>query len=375
MLVTRVTDGGVLVSRSRPTSRDVARLAGVSRTTVSLVLNNVPDVKISPETRQRVLDAARQLNYYPDISARRLVSGKTHTVALVWHRGPDSTYRDAFLPGLLQGITRAARHYGYHLLFRPIDPDDPDDVYVELARGHHTDGLVLSGPRADDPHLLDLYQDGFPLVLHGQLPGTDIPSVDVDNVRGAIQAVRHLLALGHRRIGMITNAPLAYISSRQRLDGYRQALEEAGLPYDPELVRFGDFDEESGREAMLSLLDLPTPPTGIFVASDMVAIGALRAILDQGLRVPEDIAIVGFDDIAAARFVSPPLTTIRVPAFALGWTAGELLIRIIEHDRPEQTQVLLETDLIVRRSCGAKEGGEKQGRTKKGSEQVRRRGD
>jgi LacI family transcriptional regulator len=158
---------------------------------------------------------------------------------------------------------------------------------------------------------------------------------------------------------MITNAPLAYISSRQRLDGYRQALEAAGLTYDPELVQFGNFDEESGRKAMLSLLDLPTPPTAVFVASDMVAIGALRAILDHGLRVPEDIAIVGFDDIAAARFVSPPLTTIRVPAFGLGWTAGELLIRIIEQDQPEHTQVLLETELIVRRSCGAKEGGGK----------------
>ena len=348
------------MSRSRPTSRDVARLAGVSRTTVSLVLNNVPGVKISPETRQRVLEAARQLNYYPDVSARRLVSGKTHTIALVWHRGPDAVYWDAFLPGFLQGITRAARRYGYHLLFRPIEQDEPDDAYVELARGHHTDGLVLSGPRADDPHLLGLHRDGFPLVLHGQLPGTDIPSVDVDNVRGAIQAVRHLLALGHRRIGLITNAPLAYTSARQRLDGYRQALEEAGLVPDDDLVRFGDFDEESGRRAMSDLLDLPSPPTAVFVASDMVAIGALRAILDRGLRVPEDIAVVGFDDIAAARFVSPPLTTIRVPALGLGWTAGELLIRIIEQDVPNQTQVLLETELIVRQSCGAQKakGGE-----------------
>lgn len=351
------------MNRPRPTSSDVARLAGVSRTTVSLVLNDVPDVKISPETRQRVLDAARQLNYYPDVSARRLVSGKTHTIALVWHRGPDATYRDAFLPGLLQGITRAARYYDYHLLFRPIELDDPDDAYVELARGHHTDGLVLSGPRSDDPHLLDLYQDGFPLVLHGQLPGTDIPSVDVDNVRGAIQAVRHLLALGHRRIGLITNAPLAYTSSRQRLDGYRQALEDAGLTYDPDLVRFGNFDEESGRKAMASLLDLPSPPTAVFIASDMVAIGALRAIWDRRLRVPQDVAVVGFDDIAAARFISPPLTTIRVPAFGLGWAAGELLVRIIEQDPPEQTQVLLETELIVRQSCGAREakGGEGRG--------------
>ncbi len=337
----------------RPTSRDVARLAGVSRTTVSLVLNNVPDVHISPETRQRVLEAARQLGYYPDASARRLVSGKTHTIALVWHRGPDQMYRDAFLPGLLQGVTRAARRYGYYVLFRPIEPDEPDDAYVELARGRHTDGLILSGPRSDDAALTQLYQDQFPLVLHGQLPDTDIPSVDVDNVQGARIAVEHLLRLGHRRIGMITNAPLAYTASQQRLEGYRRALEGWGLPYDENLVRYGNFDEESGLRAMERLLTLNPRPTAVFVASDMVAIGALRVLREHTLRVPEEIALVGFDNIAAARFITPALTTVHVPAFGLGWAAAELLIRIIEGDQPAETQVRLETELIVRESCGA----------------------
>lgn len=337
----------------RPTSRDVARLAGVSRTTVSLVLNNVPDVHISPETRQRVLEAARQLNYYPDVSARRLVSGKTQAIALVWHRGPDQMYRDAFLPGVLQGATRAARRYGYHLLFRPIEPDESEDAYVELARGRHTDGLILSGPRSDDTALLDLHREQFPIVIHGQLPGTDIPSVDVDNVQGAMMAVEHLLRLGHRRIGMITNAPPAYTASRQRLEGYRRALEAAGIPDDEELVRYGNFDEESGRQAMEALLSLEKRPTAVFIASDMVAIGALRALREHGLRVPEDMAIVGFDDIATARYLIPALTTVHVPAFGLGWGAAELLIRIIEDDLPNETQVRLETQLVVRESCGA----------------------
>jgi LacI family transcriptional regulator len=337
----------------RPISRDVARLAGVSRTTVSLVLNNVPDVHISPETRQRVLEAARQLNYYPDVSARRLVSGKTSTIALVWHRGPDRTYRDAFLPGLLQGVTRAARQYGYYVLFRPIEPDEPDDAWVELARGRHTDGLILSGPRSDDTALRDLHREGFPLVLHGQLPGTDIPSVDVDNESGAMTAVRHLLALGHRRIGMVTNAPLAYTASRQRLEGYRRALEEAGIPFDEALVRYGNFDEESGRQATEALLALEERPTAVFIASDMVAIGALRALREHSLRVPEDMALVGFDDIATSRYLTPALTTVHVPAFGLGWSAAELLIRIIDGDTPSETQVRLETELVVRESCSA----------------------
>jgi len=341
------------MARRRPTSHDVAKLAGVSRTTVSLVLNDVPGVNISPETRQRVLEAARQLNYYPNAAARRLVSGQTHTIALVWHRGPDRTYRDAFLPGLLQGITRAARHYGYHVLFRPIDPDEPDDCYVELARGRHTDGLILSGPRSDDTHLLDLHRDGFPLVLHGQLPGTDIPSVDIDNVRGAALAVEHLLKLGHRRIGMITNAPLIYTASRQRLEGYRQALAQAGIPYDERLVQYGNFDEESGQQAIEALLALDPPPTAVFIASDMVAMGAMRTLRDRGLRVPDDMAIVGFDDITAARFIVPALTTVRVPTFGLGWTAAERLIRLIHRDPLQETHVLLETELVVRESCGA----------------------
>jgi LacI family transcriptional regulator len=319
------------------------------------VLNDVPDVRIGSETRQRVLEAAHRLNYYPDATARRLVSGKTHTLALVWHRGPDPTYRDSFLPGLLQGITRAARHYNYHVLFRPIEPDDPEGSYVDLARGRHTDGLILSGPRFDDPHLQQLHQDGFPLVLHGQLPNSDIPSVDVDNVHGGTAAVKHLLALGHRRVGIVTNAPLAYASSRLRLDGYRQALEQANIPYDEDLVQYGNFDEESGCVSIEALLMLDEPPTAVFVASDMVAIGALRALRDQGRRVPEEIAVVGFDNITAARFITPALTTFHVPTFGLGWSAAELLIRIIKGDHPKQTQVLLDTELVTRESCGANE--------------------
>jgi LacI family transcriptional regulator len=321
------------------------------------VLNDVPDAHISPETRQRVLEAAKRLNYYPDAAARRLASGKTRTIALVWHRAPDRTYRDAFLPGLLEGAARAARHYGYHLLFRPVEVDDPNGSYAELVRGRHTAGLILSGPRSDDVYLLDLQEDGFPIVLHGQLNGTDIPSVDVDNVQGALSAVRHLHLLGHRRIGIVTNAPLVYAASRQRLAGYRRALEEAHIPHDDALVHQGNFDEESGYAAVKELLAVDEVPSAVFIASDMVAMGALRALQEEGVSVPEDMAIVGFDDITAARFITPALTTIHVPTFGLGWSVAELLIRIVEGRPPEETQVQLDTELIVRESCGAHVAG------------------
>ncbi|HFC08940.1 MAG TPA: LacI family transcriptional regulator [Chloroflexi bacterium] len=340
-------------SPKRSTSYDVARLAGVSRTTVSLVLNNAPNAHISPETRQRVLEAAHKLHYYPHASARRLAQGRTATVALVWHRGPDADYRDAFLPALLQGITRALRQHGYHLIFRPLEPDEPDDAFLELAQGRHADGLILSGPRADSPYLEALHQQGFPLVLHGQLPDSDIPWVDVDNRQGARQATEHLLSLGHRRIGMITNAPLDYVASRQRLEGYRQALAEAGVTPDEAWVQWGNFDEESGYRAMQKLLACLPRPTAVFVASDMVALGALKAVWDAGLRVPQDVAIVGFDDLTTTRFTIPPLTTVRVPAFRLGQEAGNLLIEIITRGKAFQPHILLQTSLIVRASCGA----------------------
>jgi LacI family transcriptional regulator len=338
---------------SHVTQRQVAKEAGVSRTTVSLVLNEVPDAHISPQTRQRVLEAARRLDYYPDAAARRLASGKTRTIALVWHRAPDRTYRDAFLPGLLDGISRAARRYGYEVLFRPVGADEPNGSYIELARGRHTDGLILSGPRSDDDRLLALHAERFPVVLHGRLRGTDIPSVDVDNVLAARMAVDHLLGLGHCRIGMITNAPLVYAASRQRLEGYRKALQGAGIEYEEALVREGNFDEESGYDAVTDLLALSPPPSAVLIASDMVAMGGLRALQERGVSVPDGLAVVGFDDITAARFITPSLTTVHVPTFGLGWSAAELLIRIIDGDQPDESQILLDTHLIIRESCGA----------------------
>jgi LacI family transcriptional regulator len=177
--------------------------------------------------------------------------------------------------------------------------------------------------------------------------------VDVDNIQGALTAVNHLLTLGHRRVGMITNAPLIYAASRQRLEGYRKALEQAGVPYDEALVHEGNFDEESGYAAICDLLALDEPPSAVFIASDMVAIGALRALQEGRVSVPEKVAIVGFDDVTAARFITPALTTVHVPTFGLGWGAAELLVRIIDGEQPKDRHVLLDTELIIRESCGA----------------------
>jgi LacI family transcriptional regulator len=335
--------------------RQIAEEAGVSRTAVSFVLNDVPGITISPETRQRIVEVARQFNYIPDSMAQALASGRVGTIALVLRQSPHQVVSDAFLAPVVQGVAAAVKSVGYHVLIEPLDPADTRITYGDLVRGRRADGILLSGPRLDDGELSRIQEENIPIVMMGQLPGSHIPFVDVDNVHGARVATEHLISLGHRRIACITNAPPAYTASRERLEGYRQALEQAGIAFDESLVRFGDFTDESGAQAMADLLATARPlPTAVFVASDVVALGALNAIQRSGRRVPGDMALVGFDDIPLAGYVDPPLTTLRLPSYGLGWGAGQMLIRLIaDRDDVKETQVLLNTELVIRESCGS----------------------
>jgi len=326
-------------------------MAGVSRTTVSFVLNDVPGVKISEETRQRVLRAARDLDYYPTAAARSLASGKTHRIGLILGEGQERLAADAFLPAFLQGVTASVHRRGYLLMLQLAEDVPSHEAYVRLIREQQVDGLILSGPRSDDPLLPQLAEERFPLILHGQPNGHDFPCVDVDNQAGAYQAVKHLIKLGHRRIGFISNAPLSYSGAQERFAGYRRALADHGIRDDSELVGRAAFLPESARSAMELLLDLPDRPTAVFGASDVVALGAMGAIRSAGLGIPDDVAVVGFDDIFLAAHAYPPLTTVRVPAYGLGWTAAEVLIARIEGDAV--SSVTLETELVIRESCGA----------------------
>ncbi len=337
----------------RVTSKDVARLAGVSRTTVSLVLNDVPHARIAPETRRRVLEAARQLGYRPNAAARSLVRQQAMTLGLILCHPPAHVYTDPFLPQVLLGITGALQKTEYRLLLETVAEPTPGEDYLDLAREKRIDGFIISGPRVDDMALRRLHGEGVPIVLLGHLPDLDIPSVDVDNVRAAYTAVAHLIRLGHRRIGIITNGPLHYTASQERLAGYRQALAKHGLPYDPALVVEGNFTAESGEEAMKHLLGLHPRPTAVFVASDTVALGALVTLRHEGIHVPTEMALVGFDDIPLAAYVDPPLTTVRLPAYELGREAARLLLALVAGHTPPTTRTVLNTALVVRASCGA----------------------
>ena len=341
--------------RRRPTSADVATEAGVSRTTVSFVLNGRTDVKIPTETRTRVLDAAERLGYHPHAPARQLAGGRSHVLALVLRQTPEQIASDAILAETLRGLATAARGSGFRVLVEPLAPDGPDPSYAGLLRAQHADGLVISGPRTDDPQLEALVRDGFPVVLQGALPGLDVTSVDVDNVAGAQRAVDHLVAIGHRRIACITNAPLVYTAAQERLEGYRRALAEAGIRVDEQLIEPAEFDAPSGHAAMARLLERAAFDA-VFVASDVVALGAIAALRDAGRRVPDDVSVVGFDDIPLAAYYDPPLTTVRLPASELGQAAGRALLERIADPTAAPSRTLLPTELIVRASTAPPSG-------------------
>jgi DNA-binding LacI/PurR family transcriptional regulator len=339
--------------QKRVTASDVAELAGVSRTTVSFVLNNVPGMRISEETRQKVLEAAQQLDYHPNISAQRLVTGRTRIIAYVERQTPEQAFSDAFLPQVLRGVHDAASASNFEVLFAPVPVENGVERCEYLLRGGHVDGIILSGPRSDDLELRELLERGAPLLLQGHWPGVATASVDIDNTEAARMAVKHLIGLNHRNLGMIVHAPLAYTAAAARLEGYRDVVESSDLPFAETCITEADFTPESGEQAMEELLQSVRPPTAIFASSDTVAIGAMRAAKRMGHRIPEDISFVGFDDIPMAVYQDPPLTTVRLPAYGIGWAAADLLIRLIAQEEIQERNLQLESELIVRASCGA----------------------
>ena len=325
-------------------------MAGVSRTTVSFVLNNVKGMNISSETRQKVLEAAEKLSYIPDASAQALATRRTKAIGLVMTRSPHHIATDAFLPQILGGLMEVVKERKLRLLFESMEVEHQDRAYLELARAKHIDGMILLTPRIDDAGLKKLAQVDIPTVLMGELSGTDLYSVDIDNRLAAQHAVQYLISLGHTQIACITNASKSYSASYDRIQGYRDALTSAGIRFDELLVRYADFDPHSGHQQMKSLL-AGKAFTAVFVASDNVAMGAKAALREAGLRVPEDISMVGFDDIPWAQFSDPPLTTVRLPAAELARAACVVLMDLLQGNGPPSRRLMLPTELIIRKSC------------------------
>lgn len=331
--------------------QEIADRAGVSRTAVSFVLNNTPGVNIPEKTRQRILKAARELNYTPDFAARTLATGRSHTVAYIVRTAPQQLALDSlFLSGVLSGVSRAVMAGGYHLLLYGIASNTPSSFYTNLIRSQRVEGLVISWPAASDDELYALFDAGASIVVHGSSGYADIPSVDVDNAASAQQAIQHLIDLGHRVIAHVTNGPLDHPAAAARAAGYRQALQAAGLPYYPQLTKQGAYTTESGLIAGRALLAESLPFTAVFVSGDIVALGVIKALRERGLRIPQDVSIIGFDDIPLVSYFEPALTTVRLPAEAIGFEAGNMLIRAIRGEPLTNTHRVLPTELIVRES-------------------------
>ncbi len=330
------------------TSFDVAKKAGVSRATVSYVLNNVEKENISQKTKDKVLKVVDELGYVPNAAGKALASQRTRNIGVVCL---ESHLSHSFLLQIMHGLTGVVRKYDLRLLIDTFPDGGDGSAILNLSRTKSIDGLILFETKEHDRELQTLINEDFPVVIVGEYSDGRVCSVDVDVPASARMAVEHLIELGHKKIGCITNAPLIYTAGSGRLKGYRTALEEAGLSYDESLIRHGDFTAQSGFDAMNDLLkEKKGRLTAVFVASDTVAFGAMRAIDAAGLRIPEDIAVMGYDDVPLAPFSNPPLSTVHFSGKEQGILAGEMLVELIEGKIKPGVRRLQEVQIIKRQS-------------------------
>jgi LacI family transcriptional regulator len=333
------------------TLEQVARLAGVSRSTVSRVINDHPSV--SEETRSRVWQAIRESGYRPHAVARSLVTKRTQIIGMVIPELVTALFTDPFFPILLRSATESCNDHGYQLMLSLFSSSaDRQEVYERLVSNAYLDGVIVASSALDDPLIPDLLRDAVPFVCIGRHPDPRVRSVDVDNVGGARMAVEYVVSLGHRRIGALTG-PLNTAHGQDRLEGYRQALAARGISAEGDLIVEGDFTEEGGMIGMHRLLSVQ--PSAVFVASDMMAVGALKAARQAGRRVPQDVSLVSFDDIPLASAIEPPLTTVRQPIRRLATLAVETLLDQIEERGSGPRRIVLPTELVIRESCSEKE--------------------
>jgi LacI family transcriptional regulator len=328
------------------TIKDVAREAGVSVASVSRALNG--HATIIESKRRHIEDVAKRLRYVPHSAARSLITRRTQTIGILL---PD--LHGEFFSELIRGIDLEARERGLHILVSSSHGDADEAVAALTAMRGRVDGLLIMSPHVDPAFLDEHLASTVPTVLMNTRSGdTRVPSLTIDNHGGAYAVTGHLLGLGHRDIAIITG-PDGNADAGERLRGYRAALAEIA-PSAREWVVAGDFSEESGYRAGRELLAKDRRPDAIFASNDMMAIGCLFALMEAGVRVPDDIALAGFDDIPIARFVTPPLTTVRANIAQLGTLAMQQLAQVIEQpDQAHPAQRMLDAELVLRDSTGA----------------------
>ncbi|MBI4674568.1 MAG: LacI family DNA-binding transcriptional regulator [Chloroflexi bacterium] len=334
---------------NRLTIIEIAKHSGVSRSTVSRVINDDPNV--NTETRERVRAVMQKLNFHPNVAARGLAAGKTRILGLVIPMGVSALFSDPYFPQLIQGISAACNQHNYSTMLWLADPEYERRMIQQIVSSGLIEGVIVASALNDDPVVEALMQRQIPFVLVGRHPThTNLAYVDVDNRVSARDAVLYLMRLGYQRVATIAG-PHNMIAGVDRLNGYKDALKTRGIAPDPNLIAEGDFSEGGGYQEMQRLLR--HAPDAVFVASDAMALGAMRALREAGKRVPDDIALVGFDDMPFAAHTEPPLTTVRQPIHRAGFVATETLLALIAEGANAPRRVILPTELVIRETCGA----------------------
>ncbi|MDE5415060.1 LacI family DNA-binding transcriptional regulator [Alkalihalobacterium chitinilyticum] len=330
------------------TIKDIAKAAGTSVTTVSRALNGHSDV--SAKTMKHIKEIADRLNYSPNVVARSLVMKKSKTIGLLVSEISREGTKDNFTFEVLCGINDCAAEYEYDpILFNTNTSKQRIKSYTQLCRERKVDGVILQGMKKDDPYLIEVVESDIPCVLIDiPITGKNVGYVSTNNQLGARRAIEHLVELGHQHIGFINGHEQAYVSE-ERFKGYKQAIQEAGLELREEWVVNGQFSERTAEFTAKKLLATYPQITALFCASDLMALGAVRAANSLGRKVPDSLSIVGFDDIVLAQYASPALTTISQNKYLMGYQAANMLIGLLE-EKETNKSVLIENQLIVRES-------------------------
>jgi DNA-binding LacI/PurR family transcriptional regulator len=338
-----------MVTRERPTLEAVARRAGVSRATVSRVVNGSTTVAVA--IRDAVNQAVVELGYVPNQAARSLVTQRTESIALILPETASRVFSDdLFFPAVIRGVSLELEAADKQLVLMMAGSAASHDRVERYAMAGHVDGVMFASMHGADPLPGSLARIGIPVVCSGRpmIPvHSSVPYVDVDHFGGVAQAVGRFLATGRRRIATIAG-PQDMVAGVDRRNGYRAALHDAGLEG---LEAYGDFTRESGVKAMHELLAADPHLDAVFVASDMMAHGALQALNDAGRRVPDDVAVIGFDDFEISRYSDPPLTTVRQPIVDMGRTMARQMLGLVDHRVDVPQSVVLPTELVIRASA------------------------
>ncbi|GIJ21682.1 LacI family DNA-binding transcriptional regulator [Micromonospora lutea] len=335
-----------MTGAQRPTLEAVARRAGVSRATVSRVVNG--STTVAEPIQEAVRQAVAELGYVPNLAARTLVTQRTDSIALVMPEEATRVFSDdQVFPGIIRGAAQELEAADKQLVLMLAGSPAGHERVARYTTGRHVDGVLFASLHGADPLPARLAALGIPVVCSGRpLDGADVPYIDVDQVGGVTRAVRHLIDSGRRRIATIAG-PQDMVAGIERLAGYRDTVTAAGLP---EMVAVGDFTRESGAAAMRELLAAHPDLDAVFAASDLMAHAALRTLREAGRRVPDDVAVIGFDDIETAAYTDPPLTTVRQPIVELGRQGTRLLLRLAAGEQVEPA-LILPTELIIRDSA------------------------